>query len=182
MLIDDGTGAGYKAHVTDENKLRVYSTVETEISFESEFNGRAFSWSNVSYDYAAGDTVLLVKNTSTTLNLIVDHIHIYAGSISEVVVHCPTCASPTGTAVTGVNMNRQSGRVAESTAIADETTNTQANVIARHVCPGSGNGGIDIELDGALILGLNDCIAIDFTDEGASAYVNIEGYYHEVKD
>ena len=56
--------------VTNENKLRTYATTESEVSYESETNQRAYTWSNVSYNYTAGDTILLVKNTNSTDNLI----------------------------------------------------------------------------------------------------------------
>jgi len=128
-FIRDGSGKGYLAHVTSENKLRTYATTESEISYESETNKRAYTWSNVSYDYAAGDTILLVKNTSSTLNLLIDKIMASGDTATTFTVHCPTCNTPTGTAVTGVNMNRTSSGVADATAKANESTNSQSNIL-----------------------------------------------------
>jgi len=74
--IKDGTGKGYLVEVTKNNKLRAYCTNESEISFESETNEQAYTWTNVSYNYTAGDTILLVKNTNSTKNLLIQAIEI----------------------------------------------------------------------------------------------------------
>lgn len=179
MEIKDGTGKGYKAKVTDQNKLRVYATGESEISFESEVNSRAYTWMNVTYDYVAADTILLVKNTSATLYLLIEKIIIGGDTETEVIVHCPVCATPTGTAVTGVNLNRTSGATAEATAKANESTNDQANQIYKILI--DGNKSETINVNGAVVLNKNDCIAVDFVTNGAACYVTIEGYYHDVE-
>jgi len=41
--IKDGIGNGYLAAVDNEHRLEVYSTIETEISHESETNQRAYT-------------------------------------------------------------------------------------------------------------------------------------------
>jgi hypothetical protein len=179
VKIYDGTGKGYVASVTSENKMRTYATTASEISYESEANERAYSWVNATYDYTAGDTILLVKNTSTTEDLLIDSITVAGDTETEVVIHCPTCATPTGTAVTGVNMNRKSNKTADATAKATESTNSQANIIARILI--DGNSSEFYNLNGSVVLGLNDCIAVDFTTNGGACYVTINGYYHTEK-
>ena len=179
VKIYDGTGKGYVANVTSENKLRVYSTAEREISYESETNERAYSWSNATYDYDAADTILLVKNTSTDNDLVIEDMHVGGDTETEVIIHCPTCSTPTGTAVTGVNLNRKSNKTADATAKADETTNSQANVIKKILI--NGNNSEFIDFKGAIVLGLNDCIAVDFVTNGGACYVTIRGYYHTAK-
>jgi len=178
-MIKDGKGSGFLAQVNDENKLRTYSTTESEISYESETNFRSYSWTNVTYNYTAGDTILLVKNTSITANLIIDKIVVSGDVETEVVIHSPTCTTPTGTAVTGVNLNRTSSLTASATAKANESTNSQANPIWKGRI--DGNSTLNIELHGSIILGLNNCIAIDFTTVGSACNVTILGYYHSTK-
>ncbi len=178
FIIDDGMGSGTKAQVSDDNMLRTYAKTESEISHESENHGRAFTWSNVTYDPAAGDTILLIKNTSPTLGLIIQHFSIGSDVNTVATIHSPTCAIPTGTAVTGVNLNRQSGKTAEATAICDETTNSQANVM--HNVYVLANTSTPINTEGSLILGLNDCVAVDFVADVGACYVSIKGYYHDV--
>ena len=179
MYIEDGKGKGYLANVTDENKLRVYSTVESELSFESETNERTYTWSNVSYNYTAGDTVLLLKNTDNSKNLIIDGIQLSGDTETKVVLHCPECTTPTGTAVTGVNWNRTSSLTADANSKANESTNTQANIIG--IFRIDGNNSSFVPMDGGLVLGLNDCIAIDFMTDGGEANVSVRGYYHTKK-
>jgi len=176
--IKSGVGNGYLAEVTKNNKLRTYSTRQAEVAFESETNGQAYTWTNVSYDYAAGDTILLLKNTSPTKNLLIQAITISGDTATTVTIHSPACLNPTGTVVTGVNLNRQSGNTAEATAICDETTNSQANIIT--VTKHNGSTLNIMPIEGAVVLGLNDCIAVDFTTDGGAANVTIRGYYHEV--
>lgn len=177
--IQDGTGNGFWARVTREFMLRVYAQVESEISHVSENDGLAFSWSNVTYDYDAADTILLVKNTSPTRNLIIEDI-VYGGDTATIVtIHLPTCDSPTGTAIVATNVKPKSGATAEATAIGDETTNAQANIY-RNFFIGAAESKV-YNTEGAVILGLNDCIAIDFVTNGAAAYCSITGYFHKVE-
>ena len=176
--IKSGVGNGYLVEVTKNNKLRAYCTNESEISYESETNGQAYTWSNVSYNYTAGDTILLIKNTSATKNLLIQTVAVSGDTATTATIHLPNCTTPTGTVVTGVNLNRQSGNTAEATAKADETTNTQANIITTILINGSTTMRCPVE--GAIVLGLNDCIAVDFTTDGGAANVTVRGYYHEV--
>lgn len=177
ITIEDGSGGGYKSKVTSENKLRTYATTEPEISFESETNSRAYSWTNATYDYTAADTVLLVKNTSSSLNLIIESITLGGDTETAVTIHAPTCASPTGTAVTGVNLNRKfSTTPASATAKVNESTNSQGEVIITVQIDGSQSSFVD--LNDSVILGVNDCIAVDYVTDGGACYVTIMGYYH----
>jgi len=176
-MIRDGVGKGYLAKVTNENKLLAYCTTESEASYESETNHRCYSWTNASaYAAGAADTVLLLKNTSSTLNLIIQDFYVQSSAATEFVIHSPTCDTPTGTTIAGINLNRTSSLAADATCIQDETTNTQANVIYRgyvaaNVAP------FQMPEQGIIILGNNNCIAIDFMD-AATARCTIIGYFH----
>jgi hypothetical protein len=175
VVIKDGN-TGNVAKVTAENMLRTYSVTEAEIAHVSEEEGLAFSWSNVSYDYDALDTILLVKNTSATKKLIIDKVIISADVATVAVLHLPACATPTGTAVIGVNLRRDSGNVADATAIGDETTNTQANIIKNFQLLAATDTVYDTQ--GSIVLGQNDCIAVDFVTNGAVCYATFDGHYH----
>ena len=54
-------------------------------------------------------------------------------------------------------------------------TNTQANVI--HRGRGIANFAFDIDFQGALVLGEDDCVGVDLVAEGGGASVTILGYY-----
>lgn len=136
-------------------------------------NGNAYSWSNVNYDYDGADTILLVSNSHQTLDLVIEEIQISSDTSTEVQVHCPAYPTLAGTAVTGVNLNRTSSNVALAEAYADETGNTQANVIARTYVLANVANSPPIQVR----LGYHDCVAVDFVTAGTGACVNIIGYY-----
>lgn len=174
IQIEDGKGSGQNAGIKD-NRLNVSSRINSRMYYVSRDDGIAFTWSNTTYDYDALDTILLVKNTSSTKKLVIERISVGGSTATEVIIHCPTCTTPTGTSITGTNTNRTSANVAEATAISDETTNTQSNKITSVKINGSNSGFLNV--NGAIILGQNDCIAIDFVTDGTACYATIQGYY-----
>jgi len=177
-MIRDGTGQGYLAKVTSENKLRTYSTNEYEVSFESETNERAYTWTT-KYNVTAGDTVLWLRNNSSTLNLIIDLIILANDAITQVVIFSPENTTPSGTTVTGTNLNFGSTLAADATAYSNETGCSQANIIANASL--SANVTALLPVNGAFILGYKNEIAIDFVVGSTSiGMATIRGYYHEV--
>ena len=194
MLIEDGTGTGKLARVDSENRLRTYSVVETEMTHSSEEEGAAYSWTSVSADINAGDTGLYLVNNSTSSLLMIDSIYVWADVATQFKIHCPAYVTPAGgSVVVGVNLNRTSGRSADATARADETSNAfaAANVIKTvrntYYVRGNGDdlvdiaaagGGQTINFQGALILGYHDSVAIDIIAESAAFECCIKGYYH----
>jgi len=176
-MIRDGTGKGFLAQVTSENKLRCYATDESEISFESETNERGYTWTTA-YNYTGNDTILWLRNDSTTLSLIIDLMLIASDTATRVIVHAPDNVTPSGTVVTGVNLNRSSNQIAEATAYSNEINNVQANIIANALIPA--NVTAQLPVNGAVILKYLDCIAIDFVTTGSLGMATIRGYYHDV--
>lgn len=178
--IEDGKGTGNLAEVNVKNLLQTHAVTETELVEEAE-NGNAYSWSNVSYDYAAGDTILLVRNESSTEKLHIDRMRIHGSTATEIVIHCPTVAfTPTGTAVTGVNLNRISGKTASATAKANETQNTQGDVIMRAAIAGSATNSERFDIGEAVILGNGQSIGVDFVSDGSACRVTILGHFAEI--
>jgi len=177
-LIEDGMGKGYKAQVTNENKLRTYSTIESEGSYESETHERCYTWTTA-YNVTAGDTVLWLRNDSTTLNLVLEKIILSNDTATQVVVHSPANVTPAGTVVTGVNLNRASNLIAEASGYSNETNNVQANIIANAII--QANVPAIFPLDGTVVLAYLDCIAVDFvTGSSAIGCATFRAYYHEV--
>jgi len=164
------------ARITSEGLLRTYTVNESEVSHVSKVEKEAYSWS-VSYNGGAADTILWLRNDNTAKDLIIETIVVGNSTTrSEFAVHCPVNATPAGTTVVGVNLNRGSGKVALATAVSDETNNAQLNVITR----GKLFGNMElIPVNGAIILGYQDCIAVDFVAASTIAIATIKGYYHE---
>jgi len=168
---DTMKGAG----VDTDGRSKVISSNEERIAAISREEGEAYSWSNVSYDYAAADTIVLVKNTSSTKKLHVTDIFLSGSTATIATIHRTTCTTPTGTAITGINLNGSFSNVASATAIGDETTNVQGSIIQnvelRAVTVEH------IKFDGALILNESQCIAVDYVTDGTTANVTIRGYF-----
>ena len=175
--IEDGKGHGYAVEVTKDNRLRVYATTEMEASYESEVNEACFVWT-FNYDHDAGDTIILLKNEDQKRNLLIEHVSIALDVSSLVTIHSPSCATPAGTAVTGVNLNRKSGRAAAVICKQDETSNSQGDILdVRYIKGGEHTYNFDVK--GMYVLGYGDCVAIDVTTAGTRVNGHILGYFHE---
>ena len=175
MQIKDGTGSAQLAGV-DENRLLVSARSEDRIFYASRDLGQAYAWVTTTSTIAAGDTVLLVKNTSKTKNLFVADVNIGLVTASEVIVHRPaTVATPTGTAVPGVNMNGQSANAADATAIKDETTNSIGDLITKLRVGAASQE--EVNLHGAVILGPDQSIAVDVVTAQAGFDCTIHGWF-----
>lgn len=176
VIRDPSSHKGMAVNTDGEGLTR--ATVKAEIETVSENDGEAYSWSNLTYNYTALDTILLVKNTGS-VRLHLQDIWASGDVATEVVVHIPTTtvASPTGTAVTGVNLNSGAGKTAAATAIADETTNVRGDVVFAGLM--AANTLLHLSVGGAIILAPNASIAIDFVDVGAKCNVVVSGYFHD---
>jgi len=143
-------------------------------------NGYAFSWSNLSTDINATDTVLCVENNSSTLDLYIEKILLATDASGEMVVHTSSGATMTGTALTGVNLNRNSGYVAPATAKADETGNGQqaASYTGRlYIVFALADQSVQIDVGGAIVLPNDHNIGIDVTAEPTGCNATIIGYF-----
>ncbi len=181
ILIGDGKGGGGPMEVRN-NRGQVDAQTETAFEKQSR-DGQSYVWVHVGYDMTAADTILAVRNISTTKNL-----HITKVTVSQSVGTAPVAqhhvtngsAALAGTLVTGVNLNFGSGNVAEADARADETTNSsQGTLILTQKMTIKTDHAINWE--GALILGTNDSYGIDFTvdDTDNVPLVQICGYFED---
>jgi hypothetical protein len=175
MLIDDGKGRGYKAEVDEHNHLWAHAVAELAIADASEKNGDAYAWT-ASADIDATDSIIWLRNDSTTQNLIIDTISVSSDVAGSWFIYCPENVTPDGTTVTGVNLNRASSKVALATCKRDNTT----AVLANYIFYGHNQAAqtVVMQLRGALVLGYLDCVAVDITTEPALAQCTILGYFH----
>lgn len=177
MIIEDGTGRGFKQKVNKDNQAVVRAVTEQEIEHSAAEDGEAYIWTSQNLDIDAGDTLLLVKNTSE-LTLHLSSIFLSAGNVAtRYEIHVVTVdITPAGNAVTGFNMNTGSGNVADAVAKSDETANTQGtviydiNLLANTTFPLPAHG---------IILTKNISIAVDQVTESTSGNVTILGHYEE---
>ena len=148
---------------------------------EASLNGDAYSWNAVSADIDATDTALLVRNDSSSRLLVIEKLYVWSDVATAVDVHFTNGAAftPAGTAVTGVNLNRSLVKVADATAKADETANTQGNIfLTLHSNElATDQFGIDYDFKGGVVLGKNGCIAADIVAEPTAFECTIIGYF-----
>ena len=180
IKIEGGGIKAYTAVVDNHGKLLTKSSAKSTLATISEEEGLAFSWTNVGYSSDAGDTILLVKNTSPNKHLHITRIAASSPEPTVAVIHFPVNASFSGTSVIAVNHNQTSGKTAEAAAFSDETVGVQGPIV--------GNGGLtaniggNINTDGSMIVGTNQCIAIDFVATSTNALVTISGYYEDPEE
>lgn len=180
MRIEDGGGSGYQAAVTTGNKLQTRS-VQISALHEASLNGDAYAWNAVSADIDANDTALLVRNDSDTRYLVIEKLYAYSDVATALDVHIIPNSTFTaaGTTVTGVNLRGGSGKVADATARADETGNTQGSIIITlHTSElTTHQEGIDYDFKGAVVLGKNSCLAVDIVADSAAFECTFIGYF-----
>jgi hypothetical protein len=178
MLIHGGTGNGYAAKVDEHNRFRTYATIESELSHASENHGASYVWT-ASDDINTTDSIIWLRNDNTTENLIIECISVNNNIVGSWFIYCPTGTTADGNVITGVNSNRQSGKVALATCRSDATLMT----IANYVYYGASMASEDktVEFHGGLVLGYLDEVAVDITTETTVlAQATIMGYYHSV--
>lgn len=174
LLGSDGTTV-----TVDSNALSVQPKPDFVKAVE---DGDAYSWSSLTYDLAAKDTILGVENNSSTRDLYIQEIHIQSDTATQFIVHTNSGITMAGTnAVAAVNMNRNSGNAAPATAYDDETGNTAADSYADRLYVGrcAADGNVVITVGGAIILPNDHMIGVDLTANGAACNATIIGYFKD---
>ena len=177
-------GGSSMASVNTRNQILTRSIMIPAIH-EASLLGKAYSWTAISADIVAGETALLVSNTSNLENLVISRAYLWADTACQIKVHCPAAAVFTGTEVVGNNLNRNFANNAPAVAFADETANAfvAGNVIETVYSYLAVNAqvttsvGIPIDFKDAVILGENNAIAVDTITENAAFEVTIVGYF-----
>ena len=179
LQIEDGTGSGKQAKVDDQNRIATIATVTPRISSVSMNHGEAYVWTAY-VDWGADKNALWLRNDSNSMRLFIDRISVTPAAAAVVEVWVGNGNTVGGTVVTGVNLNRASGKTADATC-RHTNTNVDAGagmtlLLTDHI-PATTIS--HIEFYGALVMGVNREIALNIvTDVGATA-VNIFGYFHE---
>ena len=173
-----GGDNGNVAAVNKFNELHTRATVQSDFDFAAD-RGESYRWSSVTYDMAANDTILLVKNTGIP-KLHMTKLTLTTDVDTIVKIHYPTTnVTVAGTTVTGVNINTSSSNVADASAATDETGNSLGDIFWAHEIYAA-NGPTVIDLSGS-ILAKNKSIAVDFVADCAVVGATFEGHF-EVQD
>jgi len=181
LIIESGTGNGNAAEINDEHQLLTRAVTESHAAHISDNEAVAFSIVAIDVGPVAGEYTLYFQNTSSELGFVLDSVH--TNSINADVIwklHHVTGTS-TGTVITPVNLNLTSGKSADCVCRGGAVGVgglTSSNVIATWY-----NGVVynqtHFHLDGTLILGQNNAIALEY-DAGTGGAVSIVmmGHYH----
>ncbi len=173
--IEDGTGAGFRAKVDKKNRLTAKAVVLPEIHDESD-GGNAYSWVSGTFDYAAADTILLVKNTGED-KLDIEGVWLSGDTDTRVEIHLVTAdVTVAGTTIVGVNLNTGSANTASAEAARNETGNTQGSIIWSGEIHATQNP-LFVPLYGSVILAKNKSIGVDYVTNGAACDVTILGFF-----
>lgn len=177
MLIEDGKGSGGNWHIRNQ-RGQVDADIHTTLEEHSE-KGDAYSWSNVSYNYDAADTIIGLRNTSATKDLYIDRIYISGSTATVVTIHrVDSSAALAGTAIAAVNLNGNSNQIAEAEAKGDETTNSsQGNILLNAEIEAAKLRELDFQ--SAIILAPGDMLGIDFVTDGTTANATIFGFFNK---
>jgi hypothetical protein len=114
LKIQDGTGQGYVARVTDRNQLKAYATSSSISHIIAEEDAQVYFWTS-SYSASSGDEIIYIKNTSKDKLLMIDQI-IVGGVVTSLFEMFEVSGTAGGTVITGVNSNLSSGNVADAAA------------------------------------------------------------------
>lgn len=183
MAFIEDPQTGLKANVSGKKGDAHLLTEAIDIDFiahNSQEDELTFAWISDFYNYCAADTILLVQNTDSDRALKIHKMTTWTDTSSRLTVHTTDSASltPAGTTVTGVNLNRTSGKTALATAIRDETANVQGNIIGEFYA--EANKTNDWDFDDAVILGNGQSIAADLVTAGTGAIVAFYGFYEVI--
>ncbi len=160
--------SGNLADVDDEKRLLVQSTIETEVEYASEKLGKAYSISSTYTTSGGNEEIIYIQNTSTTDNFIIDVIEI-GGAVTHLFTLAEVSGTPGGAGdITVKNLNLGSGNSAAVTAKGDASV-TGLTIGARMLLGRVGaNDSKAIGVQGAIVLGQDDAIAVTASGTGAA--------------
>ena len=186
MIIEDGTGSGYKAGVNSLNQQKVrgicsiyhqFVSCEHEQAYMASLGTEAKPTFTVT---ATGGYMIYVKNTSTSYDMIIARITITTSALTIITIMKNATIGSLGneTSVIPINKNFKSGKVAEVDVYAWDEIGDQITGITGGTCAGTYqvNGLERILFDESLCLGLNDIIAIK-AKNSAELSITVHGYY-----
>lgn len=178
-------GNTYTAEVNSDSQLQTRAIMITPLH-EASLKGNAFAWNAISANIDTTDCMILVSNTSDSQNLVIDHCYVQGDIAGQMDFKlCDTTGlTLAGTAITGVNLNRTSGKVASASAWADETASPATTIFFtfyQHLnvnAQATTSPMTRIDFESAIILGKNQAFGIDTILEPAAGFeATVIGYY-----
>lgn len=169
--IRDGAGTGNMVRVTSTNRLSTVSEIQSSFAVISAESGGAFAVSTqatITVGASVERGILFVQNDSAT-PLVIGGFQVGNEGVGIWRAYLnPTGFSAAGVAVTPQNLNLSSGRTFGGTA---ERGNGTVTVSGGNVgfLGGVAAGFNELGVEGALILGLGNSVALSFEDTSAAS-------------
>ncbi len=178
LFIGDGKGSGGGNWAMKVNRGQVDADIHTALEEHSE-KGSAYVWHAVSYSFSGADTLMAIRNIHPTKLLHIDKITVSTQAATQIQFHLTAgSAALAGTVVTGFNLNRASGNVAQADARVDETTNS-AQGTRFLTLETLALTTLQFDFEGALLLKLNDAMGIDGVDAGTAFELAVFGFFND---
>ncbi len=189
--IRDGKGNGNLAGVNDYNRINVSASTSPRIYYESRDRKNAFGVTTPHLTITAtGGRVIYMKNTSSTDNMVLTDFRLSwnGGSTTSIKALIGSVyfgdAAPTANNTTGAagNLNRSSNNTFDIDVeywdeVGNGMTISGGNAGLNFIV---GQGTNHFIIDGAIILGANDTIAVNLKgEEVGEASINVLGFMEE---
>ena len=113
MKIEGGTGNGYAAKVTSENRLTVEAVTLTAEAHTNQMEGEAYHALFSEKANNASSLLFFTKNTSES-DMVIEGLHVYSDAAGKLTIKLNDTGTPSGTTtVLPTNCNAGSGNVAD---------------------------------------------------------------------
>ena len=162
--------------VSPTGELHTLAANMTPLAFAS-LEGRAYSFSNVTYDPDALDTIIMLRNTGSK-NFHICEITLSCDTATEWHAHLVTVVfTLAGTlSITPVNLNTDFGNSSGITAFGDETGNTQGAIIHPHMITVANGVSLTYNYNGAVVLAPGHAFGLDTVTASTAAFASVTGY------
>jgi len=172
--IEDGKGRGFVSSVSDVNRLNVSAKAQDRIYYISRDSQLAFSWDST-FGATSGNTVLYLKNTSTSRNFFVNRFELASEVANKFEVY-KTAGTPAGTIVSGANLNLSSNLTADASAYGNGSIAGLTNDPKLATVRSPANATEVLQFGDAVILGFNDALSVQVGATG-SVDITVVGYF-----
>jgi hypothetical protein len=177
MIIEDGKGTGSKVGVRgNEALVSTMSAIQ-----KATLRGDAYAWNSVSADIDATDVLISVRNLSNERLLVINRLYVWVDVATALDIHTTTSSTAfaTGTAVTGVNLNTSSNKVADAEGYTDDDGVAQGSIICTLHTNETATDvfAIDWPTNDGVILGTNGIFSCDCVEELGAFEATVIGYF-----
>lgn len=174
LVIEDGEGKGFKAGIDSLHRLKVTGAVVGPLEFESG-RGNAATFTSTFVTGGSDVEVISIQNTDAK------HFHISRIFLASSVITVwdlfeVKSGTPAGTVLNFVNPNIDSGKVNTATSFGNNAVTGSVAGDTIILTQTLADVGIEIFVEGMIILGTNDTFAIA-ADANGTVRVSVVGFW-----